>query len=360
MQFLVPVIARILAVVQIIIPLFVNTFNCNSFYSQWSPSDTYDIAQTIVLEKDPDKDFVILNFTDLQMSGSEIFGEYGNIAYNTMKKLVDEMHPDLITVTGDNAWSSMAYTETINMLDSFNIPWAPVMGNHDGEGTPSEDWCATAFMCAKHCLFEYGPEDMGHGNYIINIRENGKIIHTLYMMDTHNNAEFTDENGNTVSGYDTVWDNQREWYAWAVKGLNEAEGRNVESSLFIHIPLYEYRTAWEQAYDTEVGAYRPGWSETSFGVNNEPVCSPPVNTGFFSEIKALGSTKNVLCGHEHINDTSILFDSIRLTYTLKTGAGCYWNETQNGGTTLTIASDGSASVAHHYVVPDTSSRFIDR
>ncbi len=343
--------AYFLAFFQILCPLLLSPASAVMYFKEWSPSDDYRIEDTVVLKKDPNKDFVILNFTDLQMNDSEVFGEYGELAYDTMKKLIDETQPDLITVTGDNAWSVGAYFQTINMLESFGIPWAPVMGNHDGQGTFGELWCATSFQRAKNCLFKFGPKDMGYGNYIINITENGKVIHSVYMMDTHNNADFKDENGNTVNGYDTLWKNQEEWYSWSVRGVNAAAGHNVESSIFVHIPLYEYRLAWSEAYDTDAGKFRDGWSETSFGVNNEPVCAPPVNTGFFSVLKQLGSTKNVLCGHEHINDTSILYDGIRLTYTLKTGAGGYWNKEQNGGTTLTIASNGSAKVAHHYVDP---------
>lgn len=344
--------AYIMTLFQIVSPLAFNIAKGDSLYTSWSPSDDYKIEDTIVLEKNPDKDFVVLNFTDLQMKDAEALGEAGQNVYNTMKKLVDDLNPDLITVTGDNAWSTVAYIKTIEMLDSFGIPWAPVMGNHDGEGTLGEAWCASSFVRAENCLFRYGPKDMGYGNYIINITENGEVVHTLYMMDTHSGADFTDENGNKVSGYDTIWKNQEEWYSWAVNGINEDAGKKVESSLFIHIPLYEYRTAWAEAYDTEAGAYRPGWAETSFGVNNEAVCSPPVNTGFFSVIKALDSTKNVLCGHDHINDTSIVYDGVRLTYALKTGPACYWNAAQSGGTTLTISSDGSAVVQHHYVTAD--------
>lgn len=75
----------------------------------------------------------------------------------------------------------------------------------------------------------------------------------------------------------------------------------------------------------------------------------PQSNGFFDLIKEKGSTKNVLCGHDHVNDYSILYQGVRLTYTLKVGAGCYWEPELNGGTVLTVDGSGSASVAHHFI-----------
>ena len=39
----------------------------------------------------------------------------------------------------------------------------------------------------------------------------------------------------------------------------------------------------------------------------------------------------------------------KLIYSLKTGAGCYWNPILNGGTVIRISSDGVSDIHHHYV-----------
>ena len=57
-------------------------------------------------------------------------------------------------------------------------------------------------------------------NYIINITEKGKIIHTLFMMDTHSYIE-REVDGEIETFYDHLWDNQQEWYKWAVNGIKE-------------------------------------------------------------------------------------------------------------------------------------------
>ena len=105
--------------------------------------------------------------------------------------------------------------------------------------------------------------------------------------------------------------------------------------------------------ETEDGKFKAEYAETCFGGKSEGVCCAPANNGFFDLMLRLNSTKNVICGHDHVNSYSIPYKGIRLTYALKTGEACYWEPEKSGGTTLTIGADGVATVAHHYV--DTAS-----
>ena len=317
----------------------------DKFFYNWNESAVYSSEDYAVsLEKQPDKDFVVLNFTDVQLTDIEAYGKYGEIAEGTMDRLITELKPDLITLTGDNAWGALAYLKLINFVDSYGIPWAAVMGNHDGQNLVSEFWAAYRMANAKNSVFDYGPKDMGYGNYIINVTENGKTVHTLFMMDTHSNAP--------GGGYDQLWPNQISWYKWAVKGIAEENGGNVvQSTVFFHIPVNEYADAWAEAWDAENKTYRPEYADTSFGRNDEGVCSPrPDNrNGFFDVCRELGSTKDMIAGHDHINCSSILYKGIRLSYGYKTGSGCYSTPDMNGGSTLSIASDGTTLFEHHFV-----------
>lgn len=348
------VIVFFMSFTQLMLPGIQKTVNGgeSAFFEQWSPEQAYTENYAAELAKETGKDFVVLNLTDIQMGDIESFDAAGDLAFGTIKKLVEETDPDLITLTGDNAWATYAYIKLVKEIDSYGIPWAPVMGNHDGQGCPSEYWCASQFANAKNCLFKFGPEGMGYGNYIINITENGQIIHTLYMMDTHSSADDTEEgaalNG---TGYDGFWSSQFKWYEWAVKGNAALAGKNVESTIFVHIPLYEYNNAWNMAYDQEAGAYRDEFAATSFGVNHEGICSPNKNNGFFDLLKELDSTKTVIAGHDHVNCSSIVYEGVRLSYGLKCGSGCYWESEMSGGTTVSINSDGAATVQHIYVDP---------
>ena len=341
--------AFFMSIGQIIAPL---TANRNALFDKWSTSDKFSSSYCVEMKKDPNKDFVVLNLADIQLKDKELYDDSWDFAKATIKYEITKTRPDLITLTGDNAWGMLTYIELCKEIDSYGIPWAPVMGNHDGNNTPSEFWCAYQFTQTENCLFKFGPKDMGFGNYIINITENGKIIHSLFMMDTHSNAFDTKESkinagsdGDT-SGYDHLWANQLEWYEWAVKGIKETAGKTVESSVFMHIPTVEYADYYADYYDADKDCWKPEYAGTCFGVNHEPVCSPKGNNGFFDLCKKLGSTKNIVVGHDHVNCSSMLVDGIRLSYGLKCGSGCYWEPEMNGGSTLTISSDGKAEFSH--------------
>ena len=55
-------------------------------------------------------------------------------------------------------------------------------------------------------------------------------------------------------------------------------------------------------------------------------------------IAGIYSTKNVICGHEHKNNFSVLYRGVRLTYATKTGDGHDWVEDGSvcGGTVLKL------------------------
>lgn len=343
----------ILLGVQIIVPFFSGWLipNKNAKFERWDETKAFTRDYAFEVEKDPDKDFVILNLTDIQLSVNEMKSEYGTMAKAVIDELVEENQPDLITITGDNGGGCYTYITLAQWLDSYGIPWALVMGNHDGQGTPNEKWCARAIACSKNGLFKMGSKDMGYGNYIINITEDDKIVHTLFMMDSHSGAAEDSINRleGTDGGYDHFWEPQLDWYKWAVNGISEINGGVVESTVFMHIPVYQYRLAWASHYDTEKGCFKPEYADTDFGVNHEWICSAEKDNGFFDLCKELGSTKNMVCGHDHVNCSSILYDGIRLSYGVKTGAGCYWEPEMSGGTTITISSDGSAEIEHHFI-----------
>ena len=323
-----------------------------SYFTDWSVNDTFDAEDYIELEKKEGEDFVILNLTDIQLSDAKAYGKEGECSEDLITKLIADNEPDLITLSGDNAWDTAAYMRLIEFLDGFGIPWAPVMGNHDGQGCISEFWVAYKFLEAENCLFQFGPKDMGYGNYIINITENGKFVHTLFMMDTHSDDTFTLEDGTVVDGYDHLWSNQQKWYKWAVNGIKEMAGKTVESTVIMHIPAFEYIEAWDmvsiESDENECGILNPEYADIAGGRCGEVSCPSPVNNGFYALCQELGSTKTMLVGHDHKNDYYVNYNGITLAYAVKSGFGSYWVPDMIGGTTITINAEGNAKLQNHY------------
>jgi hypothetical protein len=134
-----------------------------------------------------------------------------------------------------------------------------------------------------------------------------------------------------------------------------------DSLLMLHIPIYAYRDAWNSAAkeDLDPRSVAPqnsgdpdNWKDGyqgSFGVKYEGICSYPADEGAFALIKELGSTKHVVCGHDHINNYAVEYEGVKLIYSLKAGAGCYWDPVLNGGTVIEIGSEGVSKVWHEYV-----------
>lgn len=324
------VIAYILSLSQIITPAIFGT-DLSAYYTRWSSADSFSVSgDTVVFEKQPGDDFTVINLSDIQLTEIEAsMDNYTQLVIRTIDKLVKDNDPDLITLSGDNAWGSTSYLWLIETLDSYGIPWAPVMGNHDGQNCPSEDWCAyNLIKSSENCVFKLGPEGMGHGNYIISITENGALIHTLYMLDTHG---------------DGLMPEQVNWYEWAVKGAKAEAGALTESTVIMHIPTEEYELAWNELCGAEA-------TESEYGARHERICWEEDN-GFFDKAVELGGTKNILVGHDHVNDFRLTYSGIGLNYSLHCGAGCYWEERFNGGTVITIGSDGHAVITQDYVDP---------
>lgn len=322
-----------------------------AYFTDWTLEEVFDEDDYIELEKTPGEDFVVLNLADIQLSDENVFADEGTYSLELITKLVEAHDPDLITLSGDNAWGPVSYMEVVSWIDSFGIPWAPVMGNHDGEGCISEFWAAYQLYEAENCLFEFGPKDMGYGNYIINVTENDKIVHTFFMMDTHDSAEYTLEDGTYIDGYDHLWENQLLWYEWAVNGIEDLAGRKVESTVIMHIPVQEYIDAWEMVSITNedgTSKINPAFASIATGQKGEDCCPGAVNNGFFALVKELGSTKTILVGHDHRNDFVVDYQGIKLAYGVKTGFGSYWSPDRIGGTTIKINSKGNAKLTQHY------------
>ncbi len=323
--------------------------NGDTYFYKWTEDLQFSSKKhTVSIEKNPKKDFVILNFGDVQCHDGEAFSEVGEFYEETMDRLIEKTKPNLITLTGDNAFDPFAYLRLINFIEQYNIPWAPIMGNADHEGLVSEFWLAYRLTKAKNCLFSCGPEGMGYGNYIINITENGKPVHTLFMMDTHH--EDTIQSGS----YDHFFKEQIAWYKWAVEGMKKEYTALIPSSVFMHIPVPEYQNAWDSVYNKTDGTLLPPYDSAPFCKFQEKIGAPLFNYGFFDLSRELGSTENMICGHEHTNCFSIDYKGITLTYVLKTGYGCYWEHKTHGGTTLTVKSNGKTVTEHHYIDPAQS------
>lgn len=315
----------------------------------WAASQPFELdgIQTVAKTR---QDFKILMFTDTQLW--TILGD-NSACYAEMDSLVEKAKPDLIVLPGDilSAFASrFSIHNFVRRMDAYQIPWAPVFGNHDAElPTNSKNWQADQYIASEYCLFQKGPSNLyGCGNYVLNITEDGAPVYTVFMLD--NGAYETYEDGANAE----VWMDyaQIAWYEWNVKGIAKAAGRTVPSMTFSHFALPEFAQAVEAfgVLDETSGVYTIP-AEYGFGKCAYLPGASPVNSGFFEKCRELGSTKYIFCGHDHENNASVSYKGITMTYGLKTGPSPRpWNHAgETGGTLITLrgsAAEQSVQLEH--------------
>ncbi|MBE6658052.1 MAG: hypothetical protein E7604_06360 [Ruminococcaceae bacterium] len=296
-----------------------------------------DLLWAHTLEKDPERDFVILNITDPHLSDIGYRVKETPEMLKTVEALIREVQPDLITVTGDIVCDDATYHSICRFTDfmeSFDIPWAPIFGNHDDEGNCDLAFLADTMLRSPHCIMKKGDPAMGVGNYVICITEEGRTVTALFMMDSHHGL---------------VNAQQMDWFSSLASQLNEETEGAAEIAVFLHVPTAEYEYAYNAAYDPETKTYRDGYG--AFGEKYEEVCCArrdglPYEEGFFARLKDAGCVKHILCGHEHMNDFSVLWDGIRLTYTMKVGKSSGYQPGFDGGTVITVGRGGIKRITH--------------
>ncbi|MBU5487916.1 metallophosphoesterase family protein [Clostridium sp. MSJ-8] len=320
---------------------------------------TYDDASGIYTITKSKGDFKILQLTDIHLGGSVLSYDKDLKALKAVYKLINRSRPDFVIVTGDLVfpvgYASFSFNNTAPVqqfaafMRNLGIPWAFTYGNHDTEkyATMSESdlnelYKSLSWKTSKTLLYPYKqPNITGRNNQLIELRnEDGSLNQALFLIDSN---AYTKDGFNK---YDYIHDDQVEWYKNQVLRMNEEEGRTILSMVFFHIPLQEYREAYN--------LYESGSDEVKyfFGSNDEKminkVCCSEYPSKLFDTAKELGSTTGFFCGHDHYNNMSLEYQGIRLTYGMSIDylamPGIARDTKQRGGTLITVHDDGTSNI----------------
>ena len=324
----------------------------------------------MTMERQSDE-FKILQLTDIQIidpsqqpydgrlnqTDEVCWADRDKNAFNLVKRLVSETDPDWIILTGDNVYGQFDkdgsnFVALVELMESFKKPWSFVNGNHDGEyyivhgGERVEcgkgmRWQADYVKNnTQYCMFDSGDEEMGYGNYVIHLTENEKPVFSFYMTDTHGCA------GYSAAG---LTDGQVKWYEESVKNACDVAGKVVPSFVYMHIPTKEfYRAMVDYTEVNDIGMISKDGlpaENGDYGMNMENV-TYFYSAEFWAKVKELDSTKGIFAGHNHTNNSSLMYEGVRLTFGTKTGTYDY--NYQQGGTLTTINRNGTFSVVPVY------------
>lgn len=344
---------------------YIKSINPVSYSSQLTPEEKNDYTTFVT-----DNDFRVMQLSDVHIGAGFMSVKKDNQAINAVAAMVAEEKPDLVIVTGDIAYPVPFQAGTFNnktgavifasLMEKLGVYWCPAFGNHDTEAYSyfsREDISELYSNRQKypHCLFQSGPKDVdGYGNYIVNVQTSkGEITQSFVMLDSHSYID--NDYFGILWKYDCVHKNQVEWYEQQIKALTKINNNKTPKSLmFFHMPPQEMLTAYneykENGYkDTADSKYTGGKA----GEKNLVVYPSEKNYGLFDKCLELGSTKGIFFGHDHLNNFTMLYKGIQLTYDYTVDYLAYVGinkyGAQRGCTMITTKPDGSfVSKAENY------------
>ena len=338
-----------------------------------------------------DRELKVLQLTDVHIGGGWMSIAKDSMAINAVAALITAEKPDFVIVTGDVAYPVPFQAGTFNnksgakvfanLMEALGVNWTVCYGNHDTEVYSyfsRED--ITDFYTSgefPHCLLQAGPEDVdGVGNQVFNIVNSDNITtRSLVLLDSHSYVD--GDYFGILWKYDNIHANQVEWYKNVVNEINArnaslieeykalepetaakyADLETVKTSLFFHIPLTEYQDAWNEfkanGYkDTENVKYNYG----TIGEKGELIY-PGIHTDeLFETMLETKSGDSVFCGHDHLNNLSVNYKGIDLTYGMSIDylaySGIYKLGTQRGCGVLKISPDGALNAYHENYYQD--------
>ncbi len=379
------VIAVILAVVAVIsaVTAVANTVIVNSnikraksftpsYVSELTFENPVDGTWNII----SDNGLKVLQLTDIHIGGGWMSMKKDQMALNAVAAIINSEKPDFVIVTGDIAFPIPYAAGTLNnksgarifaeLMETLGVYWTATYGNHDTEAYSYFDRADITELYEEypHCLMRDGAKDVdGYGNQVFNIvKSNGIITRSLYTIDSHSYVD--GDYFGIFWKYDNVHENQIEWYKETVeKNRNhnmmklyssslatpvsdDLNNLNPPSSVFLHIPLTEYKDAWFEYADN-------GYADTenvklNYGTAGESgnIVFPGIHDdNFFETMQELSSTDSVFCGHDHLNNFSLEYKGIDLNYSYSIDYLAYSGisklGSQRGCTVINIDENGA-------------------
>lgn len=344
---------------------YIKSINPVSYSSQLTPEEKNGYTTFVT-----DNDFRVMQLSDVHIGAGFMSVKKDNQAINAVAAMVAEEKPDLVIVTGDIAYPVPFQAGTFNnktgavifasLMEKLGVYWCPAFGNHDTEAYSyfnREDISELYSNRQKypHCLFQSGPKDVdGYGNYIVNVQTSkGEITQSFVMLDSHSYID--NDYFGIMWKYDCVHKNQVEWYEQQIKALTKINNNKTPKSLmFFHMPPQEMLTAYneykENGYKNTADSKYIGGKA---GEKNLVVYPSEKNYDLFDKCLELGSTKGIFFGHDHLNNFTMLYKGIQLTYDYTVDYLAYVGinkyGTQRGCTMITAKPDGSfVSKAENY------------
>ena len=261
----------------------------------------------------------ILGFTDMHLDDKP---GCCRMTMKLLRETIEGEGPDLVVFVGDTVTGgeNLARVQAFTaLMTEMGVPWAPAIGNHEGDNpaSVSREEMTRLFRKSPLCLMPDAPARLSDGgkvwgaaNYSVPLyNDEGRMVHRLIFLDGGSDMSREDMVkfgwGSREKPYDDyLKESQIAWYRETVRA------DECPSMVFCHIPLPEFREAAERG-------------ELISGGNHERICCCPHNSGMFDAMLEEGRTIAFAAGHDHVNDSHYLYKGIRLIYNRMSGLSSY-------------------------------------
>ncbi|MBR4867713.1 MAG: metallophosphoesterase [Clostridia bacterium] len=312
-----------------------------------------------ILEIPQGRDIKILQLNDLQptyLESGEVTrhgyrGPFGATMTQSVWPYVTEAinaaNPDLIVLGGDNVEGAFDDTgaeweELCTIMDSYQIPWMIVFGNHDRESITGTTWQKAMLEQSEYCLFA-SADCTGDSNYTVAVKQGDQYKYILWALDTNGtNPSLLQGNPQadlicTESGLQA---DQINWIKNTAYGIEYDLGKQIPSLLFMHIPPACINNAIDKYYPDYIELPFTPTEDGDFGIATEL----PGGGGSkdLDKIATNMGCKGMFFGHQHQVALSIDYQGIRYTWGLKSSTGSYIDRNLIGSTLITINEQTNA------------------
>ena len=391
---------------------YICNVNLRNYIKTFAPID-YE-GEQIVPEKDEngyytfttDRELKIMHIADIHIGG-------GIFSYKRDKKSIYEVmtmvaaeKPDLVILGGDNTYAlfkigfngggtfnnKMVARTVISMFEQEGVYFSTVFGNHDTESVDYANRQEVGELYEsdefRYCIFEEEFTDPeadtvpSVSNQCILVKNtDGKITKVVMLLDTNAyvNTSFI---AAILGKYDTIHQAQIDWAKDVITDLSRKEGlpegEYLKSLVFVHIPIGEYMTAYNELFtdvydangkltgfvqndDPENTEFVWGhWDETKVyygGVSNTDILPEDQDLLFETLAEEMGSMEAIICGHDHVNNNVVYYKGVMLSYDYTVDNIAYQNAisvvgNQRGAEVITVSTDGSFTVDHKNAYTD--------
>lgn len=310
--------------------------------------------ETFTVRIPADRDFKILQLTDMHLGFGLLSGKKDRLALDAVKTLIERARPDMLVLTGDSIFPFLPKAGTRNnrrqakeltaFLDSFAIPYTMVFGNHDCEmgAACGKEELAEIYKQGKYCIFTEGRKELtGVGNFLIELTDSAdKVLLAMVMLDSN----MYGEGGWFYSGFDCIHDDQTKWCTERLEALKQASSE-MKAMAFFHMPPREMKEAYEKM---KLGDKSVIYCHGSIAEKNEYFGISRFQSTFFEKAAEGGIVKWMFFGHDHMNTLSLIYKGIQLTYGMSIDylgyGGIAGSYIQRGGTLITVKPDGNLKI----------------